>query len=86
MEAKTAVRELYCYDGEQGDDPHAIVLELDERDSDHWEKVQSNIFGTAGFGRYIRVTDQKTGDTYRVASAPCGAPCHCAAVAEKVTN
>lgn len=65
-------------------DPHAVVLELspedhrkfgDQRDRERVSRYE--------IGKYVSVTDTDTGERWRVASAPCGIGCHCAAVAEK---
>jgi len=80
---------LYCYDGEEnalaGGDPYAIILHLSDEDArlvDAMRNADENV-GTWEIGGYVNVTDQATGDRYEVATAPCGSPCHCAAVAKR---
>lgn len=81
---------LYCYDGEDAvmldeGNPHAVVLELDEIDYARLDAARrEELLGVHEIGTWVRVTDRETGREYEVASAPCGAPCRCAAVAREV--
>lgn len=74
----------YCYDGPTGSDPHAIVLMLNREDRRRWDTTREaewrslSVYET---GTFVEVTDQTTGKRWKVASAPCGLGCHCAAVA-----
>lgn len=67
---------LYCYDGPERSDPHAVVLELSEDDFDAFNDLPR------GEGRcLVAVDDQATGRRYSVRRAACGAACYCAAEA-----
>lgn len=82
----TAETKVFCFDGRAGEDPHAVVLTLSATDVERWNRVRDREKHLAVFatGEFVAVTDQASGERYRVASAPCGARCHCAAVAEKI--
>lgn len=85
---------LYCYDGEanalaEGGDSHAIVLDVSPEDRHRLMMAEENFRRPNHWmwiGPYVTVTDIPTGESWRVASAPCGTGCHCAAVAVKVRS
>jgi hypothetical protein len=82
----SATTRLYCYDGEVGDDPHAVQIELSPDDADRVraEREAEPRPGRYALGVFVEVTDQQDGKRWKVASAPCGLGCHCAAVARPV--
>lgn len=85
----TQTVKLYCFDREIGGDPHAVILDLSREDSEAFDRQKEDEYRDLGryeVGRYIDVTDQSTGRRWRVASAPCGLGCHCAAVAQPVCD
>lgn len=73
------MRKLYCYDGPRGTDPHAIIIELNDPDALRWEQAKEHRVS-------VVVTDQATHKYWIVSSAPCGASCHCAAMAVRYST
>lgn len=78
---------LYCYDGLEGTDSHAVQIELSQTDIQFMNRIRERdepTLRTDHYGTFCNVTDQRTGVRYKVATAPCGLGCHCASVAVKV--
>lgn len=76
---------LYAHDGELGDNPHALVLELSLADVERFEEAtEKRRIPRNGLGPFVAVTDLTTGARYEIASAPCGSGCHCAALARRL--
>jgi hypothetical protein len=73
---------LHAFAGEQGTDAHEVKLDLSRQDVQRYyaQKARERV-GRYDFGKYVEVTDQQTGERWKIASAPCGEACHCAAVA-----
>lgn len=74
---------VYCFDGAEGLDPHAVVLHLNAEDVLAWnqQRAKETRLPRHATGMFVPVTDQATGKRYMVATAPCGIGCRCAAVA-----
>jgi len=66
------------------DEPE-LVIELTGEDLLRWDVVRrAERVSRHRVGSFVVVTDQLTGDEYKVATAPCGLSCHCWAVAVRV--
>lgn len=84
MSATDLSRKVWCFHGD-GDDPHGIILELNDEDTRRWyearEKEDRQGLGRFDHGKPVVVTDQASGEKYLLRSAPCGEGCRCAAQA-----
>jgi hypothetical protein len=76
-------RRLYAYDTPAGDDAHAVQIELSPEDSERWEALTYPSSPETA-KHQIEVTDQQTGQRYKLRRWPCGASCFCAAQLEKI--
>jgi hypothetical protein len=77
---------VFAYDGEADrNDPHAVRLAISALDAARIDAVRENEKpGPYDIGLYVTVTDVPTGVQWEIASAPCGAGCHCAATARRL--
>jgi hypothetical protein len=73
---------LYGHADELGDDPHARIIELSRGTAmivQTFQEEERHGLGRWEVGGFVTVKDV-TGTSWEVASAPCGQPCHCAAI------
>lgn len=80
---------VFAYDGDADrNDPHAVRLAISHIDAARVDAVREaeakRHLGAYDTGTYVQVTDVPTGIVWEIASAPCGAGCHCAATARRV--
>ena len=75
-------RKVWCYLGD-GDDPHEIVLELNDSDTRAWyaAREREDRLPKYAYGERVTVTNQADGGRYVLRTAPCGGGCRCAAQA-----
>lgn len=71
--------------GRRWDESDTIQLELSGEDAARYDSVsRTERVGRRTVGTFVLVTDRLTGRRFKLASAPCGLGCHCAAVAAPV--
>jgi hypothetical protein len=82
------MRTIYAYRSEQdaarGLEPHAVRILIRDSDYDAFmdRRVAENSYlGRNQIGDYMTVYDHRRNRTYKLANAPCGLGCRCAAVA-----
>lgn len=77
---------LYC--GFEPDPADRTQLALDPGDAEAFaaQGQRETHYDRHMPGEWIEITDQRTGDAYRVRHAPCGAGCRCAAEAERIDH
>jgi hypothetical protein len=89
MSTTTETREVYCYRGPNGTDPHGIILTLDADDWNAWVRVreqEDDRLKQYAHGTPVPVTNQKDGERYMLRTAPCGLGCRCAAEATRIED
>jgi hypothetical protein len=77
-------RTLFCFNGPFGENAHEIVLQISDHDYQRYVTNKAdtdNLIAWNEIGSFVEVTDVTTNKKWMIASAPCGAQCHCAAVA-----
>lgn len=78
------MKTLYAFAYPDGEDPHEIVIELDNADEARWVQrraEEAGEFDPDDEGDWLRVTDLNTGTLLDVRTCPCGLGCRCAAEA-----
>lgn len=76
---------LYGYKDVLGRDPHERIIEIDESAMhllDVARDVERRYLTRWEVGTFVPIEDIH-GVEWEVASAPCGSPCHCAAIIRK---
>lgn len=73
---------IYGHKDALGDDPHGRIIEIDDETAallDGFREEEFRHLGRYDVGKFVPIKDVY-GVEWEVASAPCGAGCHCAAI------
>jgi hypothetical protein len=87
------MRTIYAYSSERevelGRDPHAVRIMIKDSDYNAFSRqrvAENQYLGRYQIGEYMTVYDYRHKRTYKLANAPCGLGCRCAAVAIQVCS
>lgn len=61
-------------------------VKISAEDTKRWQEAEDKARVTSGPGPWVEVTDENTGARVEIRTAPCGAPCRCAAERRAVQN
>lgn len=78
------MRTVHAYAYPAGENPHEVIVELDDDDEERWEqrrREERGEFDPDASGSWLRVVDQASGARVELRTFACGLGCRCAAQA-----